>query len=88
MGRPSLSSKTDPYFRRYRHGMEISPARLACTAPATGRFGETCEHARTHGLSPDPQAFVARFIANGTHAPKASVPEHGAESPDVLRRVA
>ncbi len=68
--------------------MDIAPARLSACAPATGRFGETCEHARTHGLSPDPQAFVARFIANGTHAPKASVAEDGAESLDVLRRVA
>ncbi len=50
--------------------MDIAPARLKRRAPATGRFGETCAHARTHGLSPDPQAFVAQFIASGTHAPK------------------
>lgn len=68
--------------------MDISPARLPCSAPATGRFGETCEHARTHGLSPDPQAFVARFIANGTHAPKVSVAEDACERADVVRRVA
>jgi len=68
--------------------MDISPARLSSAAPATGRFGETCEHARTHGLSPDPQAFVARFIENGTHAPKTLGTEQSREGLDVLSRVA
>jgi len=67
--------------------MDIS-SRPSSSAPACGRFGETCEHARTHGLSPDPQAFVAYFIASGTHAPKPSVGELTHESTHRLGLVA
>lgn len=68
--------------------MDISPAKLARSAPACGRFGETCEQARKHGLSPDPQAFVARYIINGTHAPQASPGKDIREGADGDRRIA
>lgn len=68
--------------------MNIAPARLTPTAPACGQFGERCEHARTHGLSPDPQDFVAQFIMSGTHAPRMSGDENPRKSLDGDRRVA
>jgi hypothetical protein len=70
--------------------MDIHPAKTLrhSPAPATGLFGETCTSARAQGYIPDPQAFAARFIANGACTCNCSAHEHPAESGDRLRLVA